>query len=106
MADNKTEQSIRRWERARDRVEKAKSELVSANCELANATNDLGRWLSPDDATGGEKFSVWVEGKMLIVEKISSSGLGDFKVEWRKARGKTTGEKPDELAKAATTNAA
>ena len=106
MADDKTEQSIRRWERARERVEKAKIELVSADCELANATNDLGRWLSPDDATGGEKFSVWVQGKMLVVEKISSSGLGDFKVEWRQTRVKTTGEKPNELAKAATTNAA
>lgn len=98
MADNKTEQSMRRWERARERVEKAKSELVSAECELANAANDLGRWLSPDDAAVGEKFSVWVEGKMLVVEKNEHN---NFKAEWRKTRVKTASEKPNELAKAA-----
>lgn len=101
MSDRKTEQSIRSWERAKERVKNAESEINSARCDLANTTNDLGRWLSPDDVKDGEKFSVWVEGKMLVIEKISSGGLGDFKVEWRKGKTKVADEKPDELVKSA-----
>lgn len=102
MADHKTEQSIRRWEHAKERVKNAKSELNSAECSLTNATNYLGRWLSPDDAKDGEQFSVWVEGKMLVIEKTLSGELGDFKVEWRKGKTRTADEKPDELAKSAS----
>ena len=89
MADDKTIQLVRDWESSIERLNAVNNEINYAKCCLANNTNELGRWLVPEDAKVGEVFSIWIAGKMLSVEKIADSGLGDFKVSWRQEKVRT-----------------
>lgn len=76
MSDEKTDQLVARWRAAKDRLEAAKRDLNAAEVGLTNATNELAKWLTPEDAKPGERFSVWVEGILIDVgcDPISKGG--------------------------------
>lgn len=59
---------IERWEQAQKSLERAKSMVNSAECELANATNELAKWMLPDDVQPGEKICVWHLDSLIQVE--------------------------------------
>lgn len=66
----------------------ASDEKNRAECELANAITALGKFMCPDDAKQGEKFSIWMrdsqdQERML---EVTYRGLGDYHVAWRSKR--------------------
>ena len=74
---------IQRWERAIENVEYKRQQLNSAECELTNATNDLGKWLLPNDAKKGETIAVWHGDELICTTKKDNQG-SNFTVESRK----------------------
>jgi hypothetical protein len=58
-ATEKTRTLVDCWIGSKKRCESAKRELSSAETELANVTNELGRWLVPEEHTGPEPFNIW-----------------------------------------------
>lgn len=64
---------IRNWMAAASNVECAKQAVNRTECALTNATNELARWLLPDDAKVGEKISVWFGDSLVQVEKTSDN---------------------------------
>lgn len=78
---SETAQRIKRWIDAERRLERAKDELESASSELDNVTNDLGRYLAPEDAAPGEVFNIWYGDGLVQVQKLAS---GYYSVSWRK----------------------
>ena len=56
---------------------------------VKNAELELGRLLTPTDAVDGETFCVWVnyDGQDRLIE-IEREGHRDYKVQWRKKKGK------------------
>lgn len=74
---------IERWEQAKKSLERAKSAVNSAECELANATNDLAKWMLPEDAKPGEKIGVWHLDSLIQVE-ASKDGMHDAVITIRK----------------------
>lgn len=88
MSEDVTKQGkelIERWKSADVSLNHAKSNLNRAECELSNATNALGKWLSPDDAKEGEQFSVWYGDSLITSE---SKGNMSYKITVRK-RGRS-----------------
>lgn len=65
MSDEKTEKLVGRWRAAKQQLEEAKRQLTGREMELTNATNELARWLTPEDAKPGERFCVWIEGTLI-----------------------------------------
>lgn len=61
------EQLIKRWMGAVEAEKTAKRNLNSAECSVTNTRNALGKWLMPDDAKTGEKFSVWYGDSLIEV---------------------------------------
>lgn len=59
-ASRATQDLFDRWLAAKEGVDTAQQRLNSAETELLNATNDLGKHLTPEDAKMGEEFSIWV----------------------------------------------
>ena len=70
------EKKIERWQRAIERLRSAKDQVNRAECELTNATNDLGRWLMPDDARIGEPIGVWYGDALITATKTRDGGRG------------------------------
>ena len=60
---------LSRWNKAQNAFRHARKLIDATEKELASATESLGDFLSPKDATPGEIFSVWVnfEGKDRLV---------------------------------------
>lgn len=77
------ERRIKRWEEAKKHLERAKSTVNSAECELANATNDLAKWMLPEDTKPGEKICVWHLDSLIQVE-ASKDGIHDAIITVRK----------------------
>lgn len=75
MSDEKTDQLVTRWRMARDRVEEARNGLSDRESELRKITEELAKWLTPADAKPEEKFSVWVEGRLLEVTCDRARGI-------------------------------
>lgn len=67
------ERLIKAWLGAQESVQRAKSNLNGAECDLSNTQEALAKWLIPEDAKPGEKFSVWF-GDSLIQVEIPSPG--------------------------------
>lgn len=80
-ANREGEQHIKRWELAVRNLKRLKEQVNSAECELLNATNDLGNWLLPSDASYGEQFCVWY-GSEIIVATCNRDG--EYTVKKRK----------------------
>lgn len=74
---------VRRWVDAVDHLASIKSQLNSAECEVTNATNELGRFITPKDAKVGEVFNIWIGDGLLQVTKTRADGNGDYTVSWR-----------------------
>lgn len=75
---------IKRWEEAKRDVERAKSRVNSAECDLLNATNDLAKWMLPEDAKPGEKICVWHIDALIQVEVGNNAPPGDHQITIRK----------------------
>lgn len=96
MADSQTEQLLEKWSRATRDLKEAKDEVNSAEVRLMNATIQLGKWLTPDDALPGEKFAIWYNGQMLEIKVIDKSGNGTYDITWRKGRREVAKGKSNE----------
>ena len=64
---------IDRWQRAQEKLALLKSQVTGAECALTNATNALGKWLSPDDAKIGEIFCVWHGDSLISTECVEQN---------------------------------
>jgi hypothetical protein len=84
---NEGERLIKDWQAALTAKDRAKSDLNRAECEAMNAENALAKWLTPDKAEPGEKFSVWY-GNGLVEVTIGVPGQ-DSKVRWRQRNTKS-----------------
>ena len=77
----KTNGMVTEWIRAKKRFAIAQHELSSAKCWLENKTNELGKWLVPENlVTEGEPFNLWFGSGILRATKV---GVG-YEVGWRK----------------------
>lgn len=85
MSDQKTDELVDRWDNAKSRVERLKQEQNSAECDLRNATAALAKWLTPDDGGQDEKFSIWVQGRLLSVYYDKAKGTA---VVWERRKRK------------------
>ncbi len=65
---------IERHTQAIVNLRRAESNVVSAETELANATNDLGKWMMPNDALVGETIGVWKGDTISLVTKLVDNG--------------------------------
>jgi len=81
----KTVEAIQRWTMALRRVQDSKAKLNNDECELLNATNELGKWLTPDDAKQGEVFDI-CDGDGIISVWSTRDDRSEFKAEWRKRK--------------------
>jgi len=77
-------QLIERWRNSQKQLESAKQSVIRAECEVSNSRNELGRWLTPEDARNGEQFCVWYGDSLISATKDQTN----YKVEIRK-RGKS-----------------
>jgi len=71
VSDGKRE--IDRYLAAERAVMSAKRALNSAECEMTNATNALGKWLTPVNAEDGEKFCVWHAGHLIEAVRLDAN---------------------------------
>lgn len=76
-----TEEKVSRWITAEKNLEECKRMVSSAECEVANATNDLGKFLTPEDAIKGEYFNIWYGNGLIAIVKDDHH---KFKITWRK----------------------
>lgn len=76
----KTRELIDRWIRAKNNVKRFKDELSRAECEESNASNELGKWLVPEDFKEGEQFNIWFGSGIIQAFKSHNS----YKISWRK----------------------
>jgi len=72
------------WVTSKENTKSASSLLNSRECAEANARNELGKWLMPDDAKPGEKFSVWYGDS--LIEVTVTNGDPDIRI---RTRGKS-----------------
>lgn len=84
-----TDDLVKRWVQAQQRVERSRNELNSAECELSNATNALGKHLVPKSGKQGEQFGIWVSGECIGIPgdriiQIVLKGISDYELAWRK----------------------
>jgi len=56
---------IDNWFAAQKRCEAARLEVTRAELDFSNCSEELSKWLKPDDAKSGETFCVW-HGDSLI----------------------------------------
>ena len=77
---NETIRAVQRWIHALDSQNRAKADLNRAECEMLNAINELGKFLTPEDAEPGEKFQLWYGDGILSVTKR----VNDYTIGWRK----------------------
>ena len=75
MSDEKTNELVSKWQETSERVSRLKSELNSAECAKRNAETALAKWLTPEDAKEGEKFSVWQHGRLIEIVYNKTSGV-------------------------------
>jgi hypothetical protein len=80
----KTNELVKDWIYASERLRRAKAEVNSAECELMNKANELGRWLCPTDAKQNEPFNIWFGDGVLSASYV---GMSNYSVLWRKEPG-------------------
>ena len=83
MSDLETNDLVARWKRAKQREEECQRAQNSSSCELANATNALGKWLTPKDSRQGEKFHIWYYGQLI---EATEKSHGDYIIKIRAKR--------------------
>jgi hypothetical protein len=85
-ATAKTREAVLAWACAKRRVAEAAARLQQADEELIATTNELGRWLAPDDCATGERFQIWYADGLLAVEVLPGNLVGGpgFTISWRK----------------------
>lgn len=71
------------WRTAVERLERAERELNSARCDLSNATNALGRWITPEDTEVDEVLSVWW-GDKLLTSRMTRPGTYEITIRDRR----------------------
>lgn len=81
--DEKTERLINKWTMAQVQVIEDKRLLNRDECALTNAIVELGDWLTPKDAMLGEKFCVWVDGRIML--SVTKGYKGEYLIEYRKS---------------------
>ena len=74
---------IQRWYRAAEQLVELDRQKNKACCEMSNAEQDLGKWLTPEDAKPGETFCVWF-GDSLIQAVVGEQGRSSITVKVRK----------------------
>ena len=79
------------WEKAEKMVTARRDQLREAETARDAAAQELGKWLSPEDAKSGEVFHVWVGDGILAIHWGELMVGKGFKVNWRKQR--TTGKR-------------
>lgn len=73
-------QKLERWTHAVAALERAKSDLNKAEVEFANSKNELGKFMTPNDAVIGETFNLAVGDGFLAVRFNPNR---DYDVGWR-----------------------
>lgn len=81
---NEGKQLIDRWRNSQKRLDDARQAVIRAECDLSNSRNELGKWLTPEDALNGEQFCVWYGDSLITATKDQTN----YKVDIRK-RGKS-----------------
>jgi len=78
---------IDEWERRMKALKEAEEDVRRCDTSLKNATNNLGKRITPGDAEPGECFNVWYKGKLLSVEKVDHTKsrhlMEDYTIRWR-----------------------
>ena len=85
MSDQNTDELVRKWDGAKQSVDNLKHMLNAAECDLRNATIALAKWLTPDDATENEEFSIWVAGRLISVYYDKTKGIAEV---WERRKRK------------------
>lgn len=93
-ASSKTQDLVKSWQSAQERVSSLKSQLNSAECVMMNAATALAKHLWPEGAPEFETFGIWVrdplrdEDRLLTVKRKA----GECSVDWYKGSGKGVGQ--------------
>ena len=61
----KMKKLIEAWWAASNRVGKLTEDLNRARQELDEAANELGEFLTPEGASYGEQFNIWINGELV-----------------------------------------
>lgn len=79
----KTEGYVKNWIATRQYRDRILSQLEQSKKEASFATNELGKWLLPNDAKKDEEFNIWY-GSGILQAKLVNPQEGIYEVKWRK----------------------
>lgn len=81
----KTAELIRNWVAAEKKLDRAEMALATAKQEYDVARDQLGCWLTPDDAAQSEYFNIWFGNGILCAWIVNYTADGRiYGVKWRK----------------------
>lgn len=81
----KTFELVKNWVETHKAVEASEARTKALKERAKFATNQLGCWLSPDDARGNETFNVWFgSGILAVSQSMNGDGETEYSVSWRR----------------------
>ena len=83
IIDEKTTKLFKEWSLKVEKLKTVENDIKHLKINILNAKKNLGEYLCPHDALIGEKFSIWIDGKFLNIDKLNNN---DFNIYWRESK--------------------